>query len=59
MILMIAITVNIYIMLRDSITEVIHQFKKIVYQKKNGKILRNAGNEISTQTLAIMPMIEE
>jgi hypothetical protein len=59
MILMFAISVNIYIMLRDSITEVIHQFKRMIYQKKNVKILRNTGNEISTQTLAIMPMIEE
>jgi hypothetical protein len=59
MILMFAISVNIYIMLKDSITEVIHQFKRMIYQKKNVKILRNTGNEISTQTLAIMPMIEE
>ncbi len=46
--LMIAISINTYMMLRDSIREVIHQIKKIVYQKNKVKIVKNDVNEIST-----------
>jgi len=46
--LIIVISINTYMMLRDSIREVIHQIKKIVYQKNKVKIVKNDVNEIST-----------